>query len=108
MINFFTFLIGESQSKSSFTILSFERGKVFCGMLGLCVLWGFWEEKNFRIFRELERSLNDVLFLIRFSIYLWTSVAKSLCNYLLGSCSSCFTWLEVLVFFKTQRTLKVQ
>lgn len=63
-------------SEIFFSTLPFVRREGFCGKLRCTISWGFWGEKNNKIFREFERSLSDIWAFSRFNISPWTSVVK--------------------------------
>lgn len=43
--------------------------------ISLAILWGMWLERNSRIFRDLERSREEVCEVVRFRASLWHLLA---------------------------------
>lgn len=61
-----------------------ETGKVLWLASFFAILWGIWSEKHNRIFREVERSGEEVWEVTRFNASLWVLVMWAFVNYELG------------------------
>jgi len=48
------------------------RSAAIWKMVPTCILWCVWNEKNNRCFKDLERSLDDILTSFLHALYLWT------------------------------------
>lgn len=78
-----------------------DKGRFLWQSCFFATLWGIWLERNNRMFRGVERSLESVWNLIRFNMSLGGSVFvfKSFCNYQLGIIVSEWSPFPLLGFF---------
>ena len=63
-------------------------GLVLWGLIPFAILYSIWKERNYRIFKRLGASLDDLLDVVCLRIRTWVVISKEYQHLNLDSCSS--------------------